>query len=134
MTTGSSLQRAETVIKTFDPVSPATEINDILEYYNIIRFFDNKLYLNSWNEPTIANYTAIVHQFRAVVGRFFHGVRGESLNDLYEQLDFQMKESFFSALSKYCVTERITPEQLSAFIDKQPQAMGLILQEKKFVS
>lgn len=133
LTTVASLQRAETVIKSFDPAAPGNDINDILEYCSIIKYFDNKVFLSSWDAETIISYTATVNQFRAVVGRFFHTVQGRDLSELYGQTDVLLKEDFIASISEYKVYERITPEEFSYFIEKNPQAMGLILRQSALV-
>ena len=133
MSIGFNLQRAEEVITSFDPSSAKEDINDILEYYNIIQFFDNKLYLLRWDEATISAYTATVKQLKGAVGRFLHSVQGDDLIGLYEKTDGRLKEDFISVLAKYKVTDRITDEQFTRFINGQPHVMGFVLREKKLV-
>ena len=133
MTIGSSLQQAEIVIKSFNPASPESGINDILEYYNIVCFFDNKQYLSSWDEATIASYKATITRFRTIIESYFQSIQGKDLTDLYEHTEALFKEDFVACLHKYKVISRITPEQFSLFIENKPEAMGQILKDATLV-
>lgn len=133
MSLGFSLQRTEEVINAFDPGASDRDINEILEYYNIALFFEKKLYLLKWDDAVIKKYTDTVKRFRGVIGRFFHLVQGEDLSELYERVERQFKSDFVSALAKYRVTDRISNDQFSLFIDNTPQAMAHIIHEKKLV-
>lgn len=133
MSISFSLQRAEEVISAFDSNSSAHSINDIIEYYNIIQLFNNKLYLPSWDDARIKEYTAVVNRFRAEVGRFLHTVQGGHLAALYEETDARFKDDFIDLLSHYKVTDRISDNQFSAFIDAHPQALSHIIHNKDLV-
>ena len=129
-----NLQRAEIVIRTFDGSSIDRNINDILEFYNIILFFDNKVYLRCWDELTISSYSSIVKVMRAVVGRYIHTISGDSLCSLYQQTDPNYRSDFINVIVKYKVTARISDAQFSCFIDNYPDAIPDIIHEKKLVS
>ncbi len=129
-----NLDRAEEVITAFDPNVTKRDINDILEYYNIIQFFDRKLYLVSWSEKTVKEYIEIVNQFKAVIGRFLHSVQGDDLSRLYEETDIVLRDDFFKVITHYKVTERISDNHFSSFLDEHPHAMQDIIREKYIVS
>lgn len=128
-----SLQRAEEVINTFSLTCSNRDINDILEYYNILLFFDNKLYLPSWDEKRIKEYTQTVNLFRAIIGRFLNSIQGENLSFLYQQTDKRLKSDFIAILAKYEVTKRITKEQFTQFINDEPDAINFIVCERELI-
>lgn len=129
-----SLRRAEDIINSFDPNKPKEEINDILEYYNVIQLFDKELFLPEWDEGVKRHYIEVVKQLKAVIGRYFHTITGKDINPLYEQAENNYKEDFLAALSKYKVVERITSADFASFLDRQPGAMSFVLQIKELVN
>ncbi len=58
----ANLRRAGVVLTTYNPADSPRDINDILDYYNIVRFFDRKLYLPEWDTATIERFNATVIQ------------------------------------------------------------------------
>ena len=63
LASGASLMRAEEVITSFNAEMPSNDISDVIEYYNIIQLFDKKLYLLSWSEEAVDQYSATVKHF-----------------------------------------------------------------------
>ena len=84
---GYYLELAERVICAYIPDRFDEDINDIIEYYNIAQFFDQSLFLKSWDERTIKSYSDTVKQFRAKIGRYFHNVKAKEFGSLYDQVD-----------------------------------------------
>ena len=82
MSMGYNLHRAEDIITSYNSGSPSREINDILEYYNISRYFDNKLFLQDWDVETIEKYYPVVRKLKAEVGKYLHSVHGDDLAPL----------------------------------------------------
>ena len=52
LASGHALKNAEDIIESFDATQIYTDINKILELYNIKQYFDNEIYLVSWDETT----------------------------------------------------------------------------------
>ena len=133
MSTGYNLHRAEDVLLSYDPNTAAREINEILEYYNIVQFFNHKLYLKEWDAATIEKYCSTVKLLKGEIGRFLHGIHGDDLTALYIQVDHRYKNDFFKILSEYRVTDRISGDQFLAFLDGQPNALSLVVHNKALV-
>ena len=133
MSTSLSLQRAEEVIIAYKASTETHDVNDIIEYYNIIQFFDNKIYHPDWDDAKRDEYAKTVNMFRAEVGRFLHSIQGNDLAALYNQIEARFRSDFINLLSHYKVTDRISDDQFSGFIDAHPQAMAYIIQNKSLV-
>ena len=46
------LRKAENVIESFNAATEYTDVNRVIELYNIKLYFDNKIYIQSWDELT----------------------------------------------------------------------------------
>ena len=133
MSIGINLHRVEDVLLSYDPNTSVREINEILEYYNIVQFFKHKLYLKEWDTATIEKYCSTVKKLKGEIGRFFHGIHGDDLPALYIQIDHRFRNDFFRILSEYRVMARISGDQFLAFIDSQPSALSLVVHNKALV-
>ncbi len=125
--------QAEKVIQAFSSSSVEQSINDILEYVNIIKYFDNKLFLKNWDDSLLDKYSSIVKEFKPVIGRFVSTIKADTLSNTDEQVDKLYKDDFFETLEKYNVTRRITNEEFVSFLKKNPAALNYILYNKKTV-
>ena len=133
MSTGISLHRVEDVLLSYDPNTSVREINEILEYYNIVQFFKHKLYLKEWDTATIEKFCSTVKLLKSEIGRFFHGIHGDDLPALYIQIDYRFRNDFFKILSEYRVMARISGDQFLTFIDSQPNTLSLVVHNKALV-
>lgn len=84
---GYELRNAEKVIESFSADTEYTDINKVIELYNIKQYFDNEMYLTSWNESTINRYIGVVKQFNSVIGKFFSRVLGENIYEHFKSLN-----------------------------------------------
>lgn len=133
LSSGHNLLRAEKVIQTFSLDTAEKNINDILEYANIIKFFDNKVYLQNWDNNTLNRYSSIVKSFKPVIGKFMTTVNGSSWINIYEQVEKFYRKDYFETLSKYNVIKRLSNVDFVSFLNKHPSAMKYILCNKRFV-
>ncbi len=133
LSSGFNLLQAEKVIQAFSASSVEQSVNDILEYVNIIKYFDNKLFLKNWDDSILNKYSSIVKEFKPVIGRFMSTIKADTLSSTYEQVDKLYKDDFFETLEKYNVTNRISNEEFVSFLKKDPAALKYILYNKKTV-
>ncbi len=134
LSSGVNLLRAEQVIRAFSSVSNDQSVNDILEYINIIKYFDNNMALDSWGVDVLNKYSSVVREFKPVIGRFMSTINGNSLGKIYEQVERYYKDDFIDALANYKSINRISREQFVSFLENYPSAMIFILYNKKLVS
>lgn len=118
MASGYELRKAENVIESFNAATEYTDVNRVIELYNIKLYFDNKMYIQSWDELTKNKYIDIVKQFSGVVGKFFSQVSGENIYEKYIALNIQYRYDFWEIVDYYGVHKRVTSEQFVAIIKK----------------
>ena len=53
MASGYNLSKAEKIIDSFDEQKEYNEINELSEFYNIIKYIDNEVFLKKWDEKYI---------------------------------------------------------------------------------
>lgn len=61
------LQNAEEIIKKYHDGWRPTEVNDVIELYNILLFIANGIYMKSWTEETLQE----IKGYKEVIIPFF---------------------------------------------------------------
>lgn len=57
---GSNLRKSEKIIQEYEKGKEVNDINDIIELYNVKKYFDNKIYFSEWDSERIERYEAVV--------------------------------------------------------------------------
>ena len=99
---GKSLSIAEQIIQSFDNDKIYSDVNEIIELYNIKQFFDNSIYLEKWTTQEKAGFRAIVDCFPKHIGRFFNAITDDNLIAIFITLNrkhpFNYSEEFWCLL------------------------------------
>ncbi|MBQ7968812.1 MAG: hypothetical protein IJ292_03225 [Clostridia bacterium] len=114
-----NLKMAVSVIESFDCNAEYTNVNNIVELYNIKQYFDNNVYLLSWDELTKTRYIRIVGQFNKVIGVFFSKIKGDNFLDYYNELDNQYNNDFWKLVEYYGVYKRLSSIEFSKIIKEK---------------
>lgn len=130
LSAGWNLQKIEEVIKEYDEKREDYEINDIIEFYNITKFLDNKLYLNNWDEKYIDNLKNINVKLKANIGRYFNNIRNKNLYEIFNSIETRYKEDFFEIFEKYKLYSRISQRAFNQLINST-HVLELVLRNKK---
>lgn len=59
---GFDTERIETLISNFVLEAKRTDINEIIELYNVQQFFKNKIYSEYWDKDKLDDYSIVVDQ------------------------------------------------------------------------
>lgn len=118
MASGYELRNAEKVIESFSIDTEYTDINRVIELYNIKQYFDNEMYLTSWDESTKNRYIDIVKQFNRVIGKFFSQVSGENIYGYFQSLNIHYHYDFWNIVDYYGAYKRVTSKQFAEIIKK----------------
>ncbi|MCB9047720.1 MAG: hypothetical protein H6550_16415 [Chitinophagales bacterium] len=58
------------------------EINDILEFYNIKKYFDNEIYIPTWDDSTKDHFKKAVNQLWLITRKYFLTISNQTINEL----------------------------------------------------
>jgi hypothetical protein len=130
---GYHLQRAESVMYNFDENNSVTDINDILELYNIKQYIDHKVYLNAWGESDITIYEEIVRRFQMKIIRFFNSINKDNIQSILDQVECEYHEDFWTLFESLKLFERIPVDIFCKLLEKSNVSILDILKRKKVV-
>lgn len=109
MSSSRNLINAEKIILNFDPDNEH-DINDIIELYNIKLYFDNGIYLEKWTEDQKDDYSQKVNGFFALVSKYFSTIDNSNILNLFDEIDYQYFEAFWSLINRFKTYENIEAE------------------------
>ena len=122
MSAGHNLQNAEQLLKNLPKKN--ADINDLLELYNVKLYFDNNLYLLTWDESTKNNYKETINKAFDSVKQFMLSMTDNNIIDLIEALEFNYKKSFWELVDNLKIYKLIvikySPKFLRDFPFKSP--------------
>lgn len=132
MAGGHQLSKGEHLLRA-EIKSNYTDINEILELYNIKKYFDNELYLKSWTQEEIDEFKQKATEYGKIVGKFFSTLNNENIIETYEQLLHGYIHSFWEIASNHSVFKRISKPNFTEILESEPHLIHEILTHKGIV-
>lgn len=125
------LPMAEDVITRYHSGWRPTEINDVIELYNIWLFVENKIYMKSWTEETLH---IIRREFKIDVIRYFNSLDKASWVEDYKQIEIGYRKFFWEIIDKFNINGFITLEKLREAFAENDYELIYLLQQSRLVS
>lgn len=130
---GYFLNKAVEVLKLFKQDKDC-DINNIIELFNITRYFDNKkLRLESWTDDNYNNYVKKSNSLKPIIGKFVNTFNDGNFIFYYEQLDVNYLDDLWSLLSAYQNKKTISDEIITDLLNKHSRCICDLLKHKKLV-
>ena len=130
---GYNLEKAEQVILNFDN-DKEYDINDILEFFNIYKYFDNKVYLTKWDDDYIQKLKNIVKQMKVKAYKYFNTkINDDNIISVYETVDIHYKNEFFELFSNCIEAMNISNEKMAELLQCEKIRIRDVLEYKTLV-
>lgn len=102
---GCMLQEIEKYLESID-TKKIDSINDIIEIYNINRFFDNDVYMVRWDEIKKSQYKNKAKEFIKHASKYLEYISSGSLKEKYYETELEYKNDFWEVLSAYNIIKK----------------------------
>lgn len=129
---GYNLQKGEHILRA-DTKSNYTDINEVLELYNLKKYIDNGLYLKNWTQDDITNFKQKATEYSKVVGQFMATINDSNVVILYENTLRNYVHSFWELVNNQNVFKRISKTNFSNILVNEPHLIHEILAHKGIV-
>lgn len=130
---GHHLAKAEPLLRAVKQPN-YSDINDILELYNIKKYFDNELYLKNWTEEDILNFKQKATEFGKEIGRFISNINDTNVIGLYENVLQGYTEDFWELVNNQNVYKRISKNNFITILTNESYLVNTILHHKNLVN
>jgi hypothetical protein len=132
MAGGHYLQKGEHILRA-DTKSNYTDINDVLELYNLKKYIDNDLYLKSWAQDDIANFKLKAVEYGQVIGKFVAIIDDNNIVNLYGNILRNYVHSFWELANNQSAFKRISKTNFANILTSEPYLIHEILSHKNLV-
>jgi len=132
MAGGHQLSKAESLLNNFNADSDFSLI-DLIEFYNIKLYFDNNLFLTTWDENQKESYKKSVEIAYKQLKERILKISDESLEQELTTLDYNYYENYWNLLNDLNSFKKVYDSTLSTVLENHPRQIRYILKEKKIV-
>jgi hypothetical protein len=132
MTRGIQLKKGESILRSTTKFE-YTNVNDILELYNIKKYIDNELYLIGWTKEDISSFIQKTTEYSKIVGQFMSGINDNNVIKFYNETIREYTESFWELVNNKNIFKKISKTNFSEILEKEPYLIHNILTHKNIV-
>lgn len=128
------LLRAEKVLESYIAGTEYSDVNDILELYNVKLFIDNHLALKSWDKEKIAKYVDIVSNFGKDIVIFFRKyITSKTAVEFFSKVTNDFQQDYWDIFEKFGLIDILTEEFINNTLAVYPDQIENILHCEKIV-
>lgn len=132
MSVGHFLVDAEKILDNSEQV-PIIELNDLIEYYNIKVYFDNKLFLNRWNHKMKSKYIDKVECAFKKLKENILSLNDETLQTELSNLDYNYFGDFWKLINDLGAYKNITAKTFTDLLQSNQRQIYYVLEQKKLI-
>lgn len=133
MAGGDELHKGESILKT-DTKHYYTDINEVLELYNLKKYIDNEVYLKVWTEEDIAAFKQKAVEYGKAIGQYMATVTDKELETIYPEITYNYVHSFWEIVNNQGVYKRISKSSFSRTLSNEAYLIHEIIKHKNIVS
>jgi len=126
------LQKGEHILRT-ETKSSYSDINEVLELYNIKKYIDNEICLKVWTKEDVANFKQKATEYSKAVGQFMATIDDNNINNIYNQTLRGYIHSFWEIINNQSVFKRISKPVFSNILSNEAHLINEILIHKGLV-
>lgn len=130
---GYSLEKAETILQAFCLADEFSDINRVIELFNIKLFFDQGLRLKKWTDADFEHYKRITKEFDRIIAVFFSRLDNDSFLKRLEEVAVNYIDDFWFLISSFKVYERISKDAFINAIEQENFNIHPLLKQKDVV-
>ncbi len=127
-----NLQRISKIMKDWDLMN-TTDVYDVLELHQILNFFDQNLFPNTWSPVEIKENKLKITEIKKVIISFFFNKESSALSAIYRQIDFNASNSFWQIIDKFNFYNLISSADFSQLLLVNEYSLRIVLRHKGLV-
>lgn len=129
------LIRAKEVLDSYVVGKVYSDVNDILELYNIkLLIVDNALRLKDWTDDDYEAYRTKAKLFPRQIVEFFRNLStNKILAELFQEVDYMYQKDFWDVFESFGLLELLADDTLKEILEVNPDQLENLLHCKKIV-
>lgn len=126
------LKKGEHVLKA-ELKTDYTDVNDVMELYNLKKYIDNELFLRDWTKEDVESFKLKATKISSAVGKYMAKIDDTSVTSIYNNLIREYISCFWEIVNNQSVFKRISKLNFKNILDSEPHVIHVILTHKKIV-
>lgn len=108
-------------------------INEILEFFNIIKFVESEIYLPDWSEEYIRYYKKIPKKLKEIIGKYISKIENTNIIEIFLSVDIMYITDFWEIFDRYSLYKKIQNEKFIELLNNNRDNLYCILKFKSIV-
>jgi len=133
LSTGYNLSIGQEILEFFDDSKKDYQLVEILNFYNISKFIDYKIYLNEWSDPQKEKYKITVKKMKKQINLFFNSINDDNCEQFINSLGFNDIGDFFEILSTYKLHHIISEKCMKGILINRPGLVYEVIKNQYLV-
>lgn len=126
---GIEFEKAKNLADSFDEDKAYSDINEILELYNVYRIMKSPGIKGEFTLP----YETKTKRMMASIATYFSNITDENIMDIYLRISYIYVDDFWSLIEKFKVYERISNTVFQDILNNKETTLYIILKQKNIV-
>lgn len=133
LSSGINLKAAEEVLSNFKSDQIEFSVNEIIEFYNIIKFIEAGIFLETWDDNFKQKTHELVNKFKIVIGRFAQNICDDNFIKTYDEVERLYRDDFWQLVEKHKVFNKVSETVFETLLKNKKIHLPYILRNKKLV-
>ena len=129
----SYFKRIEEIMAS-DYFSESKNVNDIIELFNVCKFFDNEISSSNWTIKTKEDYISKISIVKGIIGKFCTTINDSNIEMIFGEIDSMFTEDFWEMFGQYGVYRNVSESKYVLLQKSDKYRISEILAIKKIVN
>lgn len=134
MSSGTNVRNIIEFVNEFNDNQDEDNINKILMYFNIIKFYDVENFKNEIDTETEGRANDVIRVIKRKIGKYIGVHKLYGFLNLYQDVDMSYKEDFLELVEKYNIYDHIEKQDFEHFVKNSNLHFSVILRYIKIVN
>lgn len=131
--TKENLEKAAVILESFDENKEYTDVNKVIELYNIQELINSEVTLEGWSKEKIAHYKKLCNSFMKVLGIFFGQINDMNFTHICQSVCAEYVEDFWKLFVKYKTFNNISGQIFFSYLCEPKTTLLILLQQEELV-
>lgn len=127
------LEKAEAILDTFGSHKQYSDINEIIELYNIQNAINAEIVFKNWTQEQCKKYKEVIRAFTPIIGKFFSQIEDSNFLAIVSTVSILYMDDFWTLFVQFNAIDRISPNIFKTYLQLPNTALTKILEYKKLV-
>ena len=129
----SNLDKAISILEALDENRSITDVNEVIELYNIDLLINCGVSLHKWEDSTQNYYKTLCKLCMKIIEQFFAVINDDNFLEICNAVDIGYTKDFWKLVAQFRVYKRFSGKIFEKYLNEPETTLWIILKEKKIV-